>query len=323
MRWYWMIFALPATVLLGVAVSPGESETERQPPAVVLEHDREAARVSVSIRGEHFTTYHYGEDARTPFLWPVNGEGGVGLTRNFPMEQDEPRSTDHRHHRSLFLTYGDVNGYDHWHRERIDTESIETGTNEGYAFLRAHNHWLDRRGEVLMEEVQEIRFHDRPASGRFIDVITTFKATRGDVRFGDDKEGLLAFRIRPDIQGNRAGVLTNDRGDQGERRVYGVRSRWMDYAGPIEGHGVRGIAVFDHPSNFRHPTTWHVRDYGLAAANPFGLRSVAGEDEDGSHTLEEGETMRFIYRIYVHSGDHEQARVGEHYDAFAKMSFDD
>jgi len=31
-----------------------------------------------------------------------------------------------------------------------------------------------------------------------------------------------------------------------------------------------GIAVFDHPSNPRHPTTWHVRDYGLFAANPLG-----------------------------------------------------
>jgi len=43
---------------------------------------------------------------------------------------------------------------------------------------------------------------------------------------------------------------------------------WCDYYGSIGGKTV-GIAMFDHPSNPRHPTTWHVRDYGLFAANPF------------------------------------------------------
>ena len=32
-----------------------------------------------------------------------------------------------------------------------------------------------------------------------------------------------------------------------------------------------GVAIFDHPSNPQHPTTWHARQYGLIAANPFGL----------------------------------------------------
>ena len=27
-----------------------------------------------------------------------------------------------------------------------------------------------------------------------------------------------------------------------------------------------GVAVFDHPQNPRHPTRWHVREYGLLAA---------------------------------------------------------
>ena len=35
-----------------------------------------------------------------------------------------------------------------------------------------------------------------------------------------------------------------------------------------------GLAIFDHPSNPRHPTTWHVRDYGLFAANPFALHDM-------------------------------------------------
>ncbi len=302
--------------LLGAAVI-----AEADSPRISLDHDFGKGEIAVSIRGDHFTTYHYGDAVRTPFLWPVNAEGGVGVTRNYPMGTDEPESTDHPHHRSLHLTFGDVNGYDHWHEDRIETRSVKTGSAGDYVWIRARNEWLTPDGSPLIAELQEIRFYETPASARLIDVISTLEAPREDVTFGDDKEGLMAFRIRPEIQGNRAGVLTNAEGRQGERNVYGTPSPWMDYSGPIEGHGTRGIALFDHPRNFRHPTFWHVRDYGLAAANPFGRSSVGGEDEDGSHLLQKGESMTFVYRVYVHSGDVSEARVDEQYEAFSELSY--
>lgn len=300
--------------LIGLA----PSSTIAESPRVELEHDSAKGEIEVMIRGEHFTTFHYGDDVRTPFLWPVNAEGGVGVTRNFPMGEDEPTSTDHPHHRSLHFTFGDVNGYDHWHKERIVTRFIETGAAEGYAWIRSHNEWLTTDGEPVLSETQELRFHDTPPSARMIDVLSTLKAAHEDVTFGDYKEGLLAIRIRPEIQGNRAGVLTNAEGKQGERNVYGTPSKWMDYSGPIDGYGVRGISIFDHPSNLRHPVAWHVRDYGLAAANPFALRSVAGKEEDGSYELKKGESLSFLYRVYVHSGDVKEGGVAEKYEDFAK-----
>ncbi len=286
--------------------------TVAEDEGVVLKNDPEQGTVRVDVRGEHFTTYHYGDEARTPFLWPVNAEGGVGVTRNYPMGEDEPHIADHPHQRSMYLVYGDVNGHDFWHRERINTVGLETGQSDGFAWLRAHNEWVTADDEVLLEEIQELRFHDTPPSQRLIDFQTTLKATRGEITFGDDKEGLLAFRQRPEIDGRRTGVLTNARGEQGERNVYGAPTPWMDYSGPIEGYGYRGIAVFDHPDNFR-VGYWHVRDYGLAAVNPFARRQVGGLDEDGSYTLEEGQSLTLRYRVYVHSGDHEEADVDAQY----------
>jgi hypothetical protein len=302
--------------LLGLTVPAGAEALQ-----LYLGHDARAGQVHVRIRGEHFTTYHYGQETRTPFLWPIHSEGEVGVTRNYPMGPDDPPSTDHPHHRSLHLTFGDVNGYDHWHRERIETRSIETGLAENHLWIRARNEWLTSAGDPLLREVQELRFYDTPASGRWFDIISTLTAVHEEVTFGDNKEGFFALRIRPEIQGNRAGILTNAEGRQGERNVYGRRSPWMDYSGPIEGHGTRGIALFDHPENFRYPTFWHVRDYGLAAANPFAAHSVGGEEKDGSHTLREGESMTFVYRVFVHTGDVDQAEVARVYREFAGAVF--
>jgi hypothetical protein len=311
----------PGYFLLIALVLPVMAAAGAEPLQLYLGHDVGAGQIHVRIRGEHFTTYHYGHDRRTPFLWPIHSEGEVGVTRNYPMGPDDPPSTDHPHHRSLHLTFGDVNGYDHWHRERIETRSIETGLAEDHVWIRARNEWLTSAGDSLLQEVQELRFYDTPASGRWFDILSTLTAVQEEVTFGDYKEGFLALRIRPEIQGNRAGVLTNAEGRQRERNVYGRRSPWMDYSGQIEGHGTRGIALFDHPDNFRYPTFWHVRDYGLAAANPFAARTVGGEEADGSHTLRAGESMTFVYRVFVHSGDVREAEVARFYKEFAEAAF--
>jgi len=163
----------------------------------------------------------------------------------------------------------------------------------------------------VMEEIRELRFHDGPASARVFDFISTFKATHGDVTFGDTKEAMLAVRMRPEIDGERGGTLTNAEGRQGEAKVYGTPSPWMDYTGTVEGHGKRGVAIFDHPSNIR-PGYWHVRDYGLASINPFGRRSV-GRGENGAHTIPDGESLTLRYRFLIHSGDHEEADVTAHH----------
>lgn len=282
---------------------------------VVLENDTESASVKVTIGGGHFTTYHYGSDRHVPFLWPVIAEGGVGITRNFPMGKDEPAIEDHPHHVSLYLTYGALNGHDFWHVGRgkpgtIKTVDLQTGQGEGFGWIRAHNHWMAKE-KIVMEEIRELRFHDGPPSARVFDIISTFKATQGDVTFGDTKEAMLAVRIRPEIDGTRGGMLTNAEGRQGESKVYGTPSPWMDYTGSVDGHGKRGVAIFDHPENIR-PGYWHVRDYGLASINPFGRRSVGG-GENGAHTIPKGGTLTLRYRFLVHSGDHVEADIAGHH----------
>ena len=84
--------------------------------------------------------------------------------------------------------------------------------------------------------------------------------------------------------------------------------------GPSRGGKVMGVAIFDHPFNLRHPTPWHVRNYGLMTANPFGQSYYQYSLlKDGSYTLHQGDTLTFRYRVYLHRGDTRTARVGQRY----------
>ena len=75
-----------------------------------------------------------------------------------------------------------------------------------------------------------------------------------------------------------------------------------------------GLAIMDHPGNPRHPTWWHVRDYGLFAANPFGVHDFEKKPAGtGELVVPKGETLTFRYRFYLHRGDEKEGRVADRY----------
>ena len=89
---------------------------------------------------------------------------------------------------------------------------------------------------------------------------------------------------------------------------------------PIEVDGQTvGIAIMNHPQSFRFPTFWHVRTYGLFAANPFGRREFPdGNKEDGTYTLADGKSVTLRYRVWLHKGDEKMGKVREAYESYAK-----
>jgi hypothetical protein len=79
-----------------------------------------------------------------------------------------------------------------------------------------------------------------------------------------------------------------------------------------------GVAIFDHPANPRHPTYWHSRGYGLFAANPFGIRDFERDKtKSGDLALAAGEKLRFRYRVVIHPGDAEAAKLADNYKKWA------
>ncbi len=247
------------------------------------------------------------------------------MTRSYPLGPQLPGETnDHPHHRSLWFTHGNVNGHDFWtnhqqshqnteirHREFVTTESGDTGK------IVTRNDWLNDGTKVLEDERTLVFGEDE--FGRYIDFLVTLQATEGDVTFGETKEGSFGVRASAPltVDAKQGAHLVNDRGMQ-DGKAWGMFANWIDDYGPVDGETV-GIAIFSHPDNFRHPTRWHARTYGLLAANPFGegdFPKDASQPKQGPTTIAKGQQLPLHYRVLFHTGDPQEGNVEKAYEAF-------
>jgi sugar phosphate isomerase/epimerase len=280
-------------------------------------------KLRIEINGELFTEYNY-RDVPRPFFYPVIGPTGVPVIRHWPMKEGKDEEKDHKHHRSLWFTHGEVNGHDFWSEgggsgkivhEKFD--KIVSGSEFG--IIQSRNKWVARDGKVVCTDTRTHRFYNRP-DGQIMDFDITIHASEGKVVMGDTKEGSMAIRLAPTMRVDGKvgkGHIINSEGHR-DGAAWGKRAAWCDYYGPVDGYVV-GVAIFDHPSNPKHPTWWHVRTYGLFAANPFGVHNFENKPEGtGNITIPDGESLTFRYRLYFHSGNQKQAKVAEHYRQYAE-----
>ncbi len=293
-------------------------EKKENPPEVIKVIDDKKGKVDVMINETLFTTYNYSEENARPFLNPVIGPKGKSVVRK-PASPGNPEKFDHIHHRGILVAHGDVNGTDNWselegHGKTVHREFLSLVSGPVFGKIHALSDWVDNKGKKILEEERIIKIYNLPPESRIIDHIIILRATEGEVIFKDTKEsGLLSIRVHPEMEGRNKGLIKNSFGGVGEEECWGKRSFWCDYSGEIEGIKC-GISVFDWPYNLRYPTYWHVRNYGLFAANFFGLSDFYNDKKiSGTYILPYGEELKLFYRIYIHSGNCEEAKVEEKY----------
>lgn len=298
--------------------------------------ERDGDKIAVEIGGQPFTSFYFGADATKPYLHPLRAPDGTVVTRSYPMDEVAGEQTDHPHHRGVWFSHGEVNGFDFWANEvsqrkrgRKGTialnkiEAAESGANRG--LIRASFNWLDTSGKALLAESRSMTF-ERIGQDNVVSIDITLTALVDSVHFGDTKEGTFAVRMATELEEQhlrakgiaRTGKITNADGKSTEANTWGKRSPWIDYAGTLQGKPM-GVAIFDHPSNPKFPTYWHVRGYGLFAANIFGEHDFyADESRDGSITLAKGKSLRFRYRVVVHPGRTADANIEGKYKVWSK-----
>ncbi len=293
-----------------------------------------AGAVSIAVDGQLVTEYHYG-DAAHVYYYPFLGPGGVKMTRDYPMAKTAGEEADHPHHRSIWFSHGAVNGVDFWSEEashkgppkeplgKIEHDGVVKATSGKEAgTLETKQKWVAPDGSVPVRSTQLFRVYAGAVTERVVDFEITLIAGEKDVVFGDTKEGTAAIRIAESMRLKQPkalgqGSIANSEG-LADAKVWGEHAKWVSMTGPIGGKTYT-ITMMDHPSNLRHPTRWHAREYGLFAANPFCEAEMDKTKEKGSgaYTLKAGQSLSLKYRMVFSEGEAATAKAAERFGAYA------
>lgn len=304
----WLVPFIPAGQKTKFAIKParagkpaaGADWTEAQPGVLTLKAgDREITR------------YHVGADAekyKKPFFYPLMTHG-VNLLRGWPMDPHDGEPNDHPHHTGHYFAFGEVNGKEYWSKLPIAPKKLEKSAGPVFAQVVVENAW----GEDLLEN-QDIRIVNL-GDDEILDWTITLTAANGPVTFAKDvkqaKEGAFVLRVAKELsfaKGDAPEMILDAKGNKGEKLAREAGAPWVDYTGTIGGKKV-GVAVMSHPSSFRYPSDWHVRAYGLFAANPWIIK--------GENTLQKGESLTLKWRVYTHGGDAAEGKVADVFAGYA------
>ena len=251
-------------------------------------------QVAFHVEGVERLRWHFSPRYPRPFFFPIIGPSGRSVTR-----MGHPAAPDHDHHRSLWLGHQNIGGVNFW-EERGGQQQIrqdgwihyQDGDDE--AAMAVKLGWHDAHKVCLLQQELIASLRPYPSGSLWLELQSTFSSPLNELPIGKTNFGFLGLRVAASMSAHfGGGKLTNSDGSVGEKEVFGKPARWMDFGGPIGPDQFDGVTWFDHPTNPKHPTSWHVRDDGWMSA-AFCLRE--------GYTLKKNESLRLRYGFHVHSG---------------------
>jgi len=273
-------------------------------------------QLSLVLEGKTIWSYHFTADGGFPHFHPVATAGGTVLTEFAP--------ADHRWHRGVWFSWKYLNGVNYWDwggkkvavpdgiTRLSGKESVARGDDSCTVAMNLEYSTADK---VVLKEKRQITIGLPRDDGSYtIDWHMTFTAAEKDVVFDrtpPEKKtwggyGGLSFRAAKSMGNQR---VIDSEGRTG-KAGHGKRARWMDFSGTVDDQGTAaGVAMFDHPSNPRHPTPWYVSTGGMGYFNPAFLFHEP-------YTLPAGKSFTLRYRMLVHTGAGDAAALKKEYEAF-------
>lgn len=263
--------------------------------------------VTISAGKQPVAAYFYADDKiARPFYAHVCTADGIAVTRNFPPKDGEP--ADHGDmHPGIWLAFGDLSGQDFWRNKgrvkQVKFLAEPKGDGNRVSFT-VRNEYVVMVNSVPQKIAAETCRHiwSLHEGQLLVSLDSEFEPAEGGpaLVFGDQEEMGLGVRVASPLRVKDAGgeIRTSD-GLRNEKEAWGKPAKWCDYRGTVDGRSV-GVTLMPHSDNFRE-SWFHVRDYGLMVANPFGQNAFTRKEKSRVE-VKPGEKLRLRFGIWIHSG---------------------
>jgi hypothetical protein len=260
-------------------------------PLPVLKHTK-GEKISFSAAGRLLFESRYTPARPKTYVHPFCAPDGSPLTLDGP--------ADHIHHRGVTIGWSNVNGYEFFGEDnpglpkgRIVHQRFEKMAETPYPTVTAINHWVGG-DEVFVIERRTIAAPAQVGGMVWMLWDSELRAAKAGTVLRTDKAVYngLGIRLIHEMDGGR--VLNSD-GRDSVASANGQRAAWAAYSGALPSGGTAGIALFDHPSNPRHPTPFFVMNrFGYISAAPTFYEPLP---------LEESKPLQFRFAVVGFLGE--------------------
>ncbi|NUM54185.1 MAG: PmoA family protein [Candidatus Hydrogenedentes bacterium] len=245
-----------------------------------------------------------------PYVEALYTPSGVNILRDSP--------EDHKHHHGLMFAVA-VDGTNFWEEAEGHGEQATQGHQfelfgdrqaVGDATLTEKIEWKSPTGDIAVEEDRTVVLH-RPAG--LVPTLLTWKSSlygsqgKPGPTFTGTKYNGLGMRFLESM--DKGGTFFNADGGTGVAGTAIVKSTWCAYSANADGKPVT-VAMFDHPTNERHPATWYTMD------TPFAyLSATLALDKEPLQKME----LVLTYGVAVWDGTKTKVEVEAVYQRWLKL----
>lgn len=261
--------------------------------------------VRLSWHGHEYFRQHLGTDrGDRPHADPVSLPGGSPLTCFAPY--------DHVWHAGFWFNWTFINSVNYWEngddghpagRIRLDPPERLEAAGEEVTVAAAYTYFDPAKTEIAHEERRIRWMRPFPDGSHALDYAIRFRASAASVTLDRTPitpetpwggYGGLAWRFARSL-GSADGL---DAVGRRGKAIEHQQAPWATLFGRLDGasDAWAGVAIFDHPSNPRHPTPWRfISDPGFAYLNPSPLLAAPLE-------MAPRQELTLRYRVLVYPG---------------------
>jgi hypothetical protein len=304
------------TLVCVLLLWPGCQSVSSEEPRVKSGYSWRQTDSSVALlSSEHIVwQFNYRKQEGHPYFHPLSLTDGTELT--------SLRPADHPWHRALWFSWKYINGLNYWDPElpagQTEVIDVKTELRTDYsAQIKMSISYHPGHKPAVLTERRTLTVSAPDENGCYhIDWLSIFAAGANDVIL--DRTGLpgeengksyggyagLSLRMAPHTKNWQ--FLSSEGPLKPES--LGTKARWVDFSGYTAKDMLAGIAVFDHPDNPRHPSSWW-----LSASMPYWSPAVIFHKP---YTLPAGKTLTLRYRILIHRGRADKDILESEWKAF-------